>query len=315
MLEELEVVEASGFGYSTELQGRRYKVRLIEGNRLGSSGYYPADMLLRDGPKIFTKGTPMYLDHQTPEERENKPFGSVSTFAAELAEDAYYEKDGLYAEIEVFEHHMPMIKSLKDRIGISIRARGLATVELMEGKRVKVFQSLTEARSADFVVRAGAGGKIVSILESAELETSDTDSESTEGKDNMDEVLEALKVLTASTDKRLTSIEEALTSAAVELVSPEASEESAVEVIDNTAVILEATEALAASTLDATGRLRVLELHKATGKGLPELIAAEESYIKTLSVAVAEDEGVEESADRVTTPEAIRTPSAWKVNK
>ena len=29
----------------------------------GSSGYYPKDVLERDGPNVFTKGTKMYINH------------------------------------------------------------------------------------------------------------------------------------------------------------------------------------------------------------------------------------------------------------
>lgn len=305
MDKDTEIVESSILTDITEsdgLTGSRYKVRLIEGDKLGSTGYYPAEVVRRDGPKIFKAGTPMFIDHATPEERTNKPFGSVAQFVGEIAEDAYYENDGLYANIEVFEHQRPMIKSLKDRIGISIRAVGRSTLQVLNGQSVPVFNELVKARSADFVMRAGAGGKIVDVLESA-TESEET-SELEEGRENMDEVLQAIADLKTDVDTRLTALEEA--------AKPEEKKE---EVTDSFDKALEIAEAFVASSLDATGRQRVLDLHKANGKPLAELIEAEEAYIKK-SVEKSEEvlgtEELEESAKE----EDLTLPSFWnKGNK
>lgn len=306
MLKDTELIEGAALGSVTELTGRRYKVRLIEGDRLGSSGYYPASMLKVDGPRIFKKGTPMYLDHQTAEDKVNRPFGRIDDFAGELAEDAYYEDDGLYAEIEVFEHQAPKIKALKDKIGISIRAQAKTELQNINGQQVPVVKELTKARSADFVVRAGAGGKIVSILESATEEDSESTSEAEEGRENMDEVLEAIKELKSDVDTRLTALEEA----AKPVVEEKPVEEAEVD-YDK---VLDVAEAFLSSSLDADGRKRVLDLHRANKKPLAELIEAEEAYVKSHSKA-SEDEGVEESADEVEESAKSKTfalPSAWK---
>lgn len=310
MLNEKEVIEASTAEFK-ELTGKRYKVRLIEGDRLGSSGYYPSAMLKQYGPKVFVKGTPMYLDHMSPQEAAHRPFGSVANYAAELAEDAFYENDGLYAEIEVFENHIPTIKALKDRIGISIRARGNVVEEIMEGKKVPVFQNFLLARSADFVVRAGAGGKIVEMVEQA----SETDSESAseeQEKETMDqEILDALKGIKESQEQ----MTEALAKIAVK---PQVEAEESVKTeVD----ALEIAEALATSSLDADGRKRVLDLHRANGKPLAELIEAEEAYVKK-AVEAAESarhdvEGVETDAEEsaTETKTTVRVPRAWAITK
>jgi hypothetical protein len=307
MLTDTEILEAASLGSaldSAELKGLRYKVRLIEGDKLGSTGYYPAETLLRDGPKIFKKGTPMFLNHQTPDQKITRPFGSIEEYAGELAEDAYYENDGLYAEVEVFEHEAPRIKALKDRIGISIRAKGRSIVENINGKAVPVFKELTEARSADFVMRAGAGGKIVSILESANVDSETASEAEEESKDNMDEVLEAIKALKSDVDARFTALEEA-----AKPVEEEAVEEGAVD-YDK---VLEIAEAFVSSSLDAEGRSRVLDLHRANKKPLAELIEAEEAYVKKSTKAVEGAEGIEESADEEVEESAkIKLPSAWK---
>jgi hypothetical protein len=292
-----EIAEAATLG--EELSGSRYKVRLIEGNRLGSSGYYPAEMLLRDGPQIFKAGTPMFFNHQSVEEKAAFPHGRLEAFAGELVTDAYYDNDGLYADIEVFEHQRPIIKSLKDKIGISIRAKAVTVPQNINGKMIPVVQELVEARSADFVMRAGAGGKIVSILESALEEDIE------EGKDSMDEVLEAIKSLRGDLETRLTVLEEAAKPA-----------ETVIKKEVDYDQVLEIAEALSKSTLDDDGKARVLDLHRANSKPLAELIEAEEAYVKrTASASTTVVEGNVEDVEESAKPNEIKIPSAWKRNK
>lgn len=303
MLTSLEINEA--LGNVTALSGTRYKVRLIEGDKLGSMAYYPAEVVRRDGPLVFKKGTPMFIDHQTPEEKARKPYGSIHSFVGELAEDAYYENDGLYAEVEVFEDAAPMIKARADKIGISVRANIVGDKGVINGKQVNIAQQFTDARSVDFVMRAGAGGKIVSILESAVEETPESGIE--ESGENMDEVLARLQAFEDKFDSRLTTIEEGLKKAPVE--------ESKVEVeADVEAKALEIAEAFVDSTLDPEGRKRVLALHKATGTAIAELIEAEEAYVKAHTANETEGvEGVEESAVEESATKTINVPlpGAW----
>lgn len=299
MLKNYEISEA--LGGVQELSGTRYKVRLIEGDKLGSTAYYPADVLATYGPKVFKRGTPMFLDHQTADEKALKPFGSISNFVGELAEDAYYENDGLYAEVEVFEDAASMIKARKDKIGVSIRANVLADTGVINGRTVPIAKEFTSARSVDFVMKAGAGGKIVSILESA---VDDASQDAEEGE-NMEEVLKAIQGLEGKFESRFEAIESKLAPAVVEEA----------ETTDDTyAKALEIAEAFVNSTLDAEGRTRVLDLHKANGKPLADLIAAEEAYVKAHDVA-SDEQGVEESANEVEAEESAKitvpTIGAW----
>jgi hypothetical protein len=317
IMEETDIVEESAIGglSGDEPTGSRYMVRLIEGDKLGSTGYYPASVLRADGPKIFKKGTPMYLDHMLPNEKEHRPNGSVINYAGELAEDAHYENDGLYAQVEIFEHQRPLIKSLKDKIGISIRARGVSTNETINGKIVPVFQQLLLARSADFVVKAGAGGKIVSILESALEENSETDSEVEEGSLQMDEAVKAefegLTKAQTALDSRLTEIAESLAAVALLVKPVENEQETEESAVDPLAV----AEQLANSSLTAEGRSRVLDLHRASKKPLGELIEAEEAYVNKNASSTVEGEE-ETEAEESAKDETPALPSAWnKGNK
>lgn len=283
-MKNVEISES--LGSVSELTGKRLKVRLIEGDKLGSSAFYPADVIRRDGPKVFTKGTPMFIDHQTPEEKERKPFGSVGTFVGELAEDAYYENDGLYGEVEIFEDMAPFVKARMSRIGVSVRANVVAEDGVIDGKRVPIAKQFTSARSVDFVMRPGAGGKVVSILESA---VEDEETRIEESGDTMDEkVIEAIESLKTSFEAKIAELEGKLPA------KPEV-EESAKD-DDINAKALEIAEAFVNSTLDAEGRSRVLDLHKANGKPLAELIEAEEAYVKAHEDESGDEKGVEESA-------------------
>lgn len=292
-MKNIEITESLSGGVS-ELTGKRLKVRLIKGDTLGSSAYYPADVLAAYGPQVFKAGTPMFIDHQTPEEKERKPFGSISNFVGELAEDAYYENDGLYAEVEVFEDAAPMIKARMNKIGVSIRANVEADTGMIEGRQVPIAKRFTAARSVDFVMKPGAGGKIVSVLESAVEEAPDGDNE---GENMTKEVLEAIEALDAKFSGKFEAIEGKI-----------AVEEAAVEVDEDAvyAKALEVAEAFINSSLDADGRSRVLDLHKANGKPLAELIAAEEAYVKA-HVAAGDEVGVEESAGEVEAEESAKT--------
>lgn len=299
MYENLEVTEALGGGVES-LTGTRYKVRLIEGDKLGATAFYPADVIRRDGPKVFTKGTPMFLDHQTVEEKANRPFGSITNFVGELATDAYYENDGLYADIEVFEDAAPLIKSRMNKIGVSIRADIVGERGEINGKLVPIAREFTSARSVDFVMRAGAGGKIMSILESAIEDDETTRVE--EGEEMTQELVDALNAFKGEVVGRFEAIEGKLA------VEPK-------EVVDD-AKVLEIAEALAGSTLDAEGRARVLDLHRANGKPLADLIAAEEAYVKEHKPADDDQHGVEEAA-RIEAEESAKTITvpvlgAWK---
>lgn len=147
---------------------RRYRARLIEGDRWGSSGYYPADVLRRDGPTVWPAGTLMYLDHPALSETVDRPERSVRDLAGRIASTPTYDGDGLYADIEVFPHTQPIVDGLAESVGLSIRARGTAEQGERDGRTGPVITALTEGTSVDFVTQAGAGGKLVALLESAQ---------------------------------------------------------------------------------------------------------------------------------------------------
>ncbi len=164
----LELVERAATVMSAKSpKGRRYRARIIEGNRQGSSGYYSEAMLRRDGAKAFPAGTQVYSDHPSLTEREDRPERSVRDLAGKLVTAAKYERDGLYAEVEFYPHWADIVEAMADDIGLSIRAYGTAEASTDPAIAGPIITALEGSRSVDLVTMAGAGGKLVSLLESA----------------------------------------------------------------------------------------------------------------------------------------------------
>ena len=256
--------------------GKRWNAVLIKAG-WGSKAYYTEEALRRDGATVFPAGTPVFLDHQSPEERELKPFGSVTNLAGELATDAVWDEEqkGLTAEIEIFDHEQARVKAIAKRVGLSIRARTTAERGTMEGRSGRIVTGLVASRSVDLVVRAGAGGALLDVLES------EVDIEMEEQMN--EDILKAITGLSERFDKvdsRLTEIEESLSAEAV-----------VVETVDEVVVEQPDISALVAA-----------EIAKLN---LTPAVVVQES---------AELEGTEENADDVEeSATEIKLPSFWAV--
>jgi len=137
----------------------------------GTSGYYSAEVLRRDGPAIFPAGTQMFWNHQTEAEMEERPEGDLRNLAAVTTEPAVWKNGpqglGLYTRSKIRETYAQDIKELKDDIGVSMRAFGKYTVGKAEGREGRIVESLVKGKSIDFVTRAGRGGKVLELFESA----------------------------------------------------------------------------------------------------------------------------------------------------
>ena len=142
-----------------------YPVKLIAPGK-GSSAYYPAEVLERDGPKVFKAGTHMYWNHPTKTEEAERPEGNLDHLAAVLTTNAYYDASGakgpgLYARAKVFSDHAQQVEEKGSYIGLSIRAGGNVEAggKTKEGR--PILKELTYADSTDFVTKAGAGGMVL----------------------------------------------------------------------------------------------------------------------------------------------------------
>lgn len=140
----------------------------------GSSAYYPADVLERDGPEVFPEGTQMFWDHQTEAEAMEQPEGALDDLAAVFKTAARWEPNhpngpGLYADAEVFGPFDEKLTDLAPHIGCSINTSGVAESGEAEGREGLILTELvkTPTTSVDYVTKAGAGGEIVSLFEAA----------------------------------------------------------------------------------------------------------------------------------------------------
>jgi len=144
----------------------------------GSSGYYTQEVLKRDGPKVFTKGMHNFIDHPTPQEESARPEGSVEKIGSTLVEDAYWldryrdasGKDagpGLYARAKVNPTFASTLDVIAPEIGTSIRASGKARIGQIGDFKGPIIEAITSAKSVDYVTLAGAGGKVLPLIESA----------------------------------------------------------------------------------------------------------------------------------------------------
>lgn len=155
-------------GTITQKRGGRFKIGIITPGT-GSSGSYPKETIEAAGrDKVFAAGTHMYLDHATEAQSWERPEGSIKDLVGVLTEDAYWDETsgGLVAEARIYSNWKPVLEEMKDDIGISIRASG----EVKEDKGKRIVTRLTEARSVDFVTRAGRGGRILEVIESARMQ-------------------------------------------------------------------------------------------------------------------------------------------------
>ena len=170
---EVTLTESAGFepGFRFEESAPANPlVKIISPGR-GSSGFYSKEMLQRDGPKVFNRGTLMFINHPTAAEEAARPEGDWSGLAAVTTGNAYWDEAGkggpaLYAPAQIFTKHAAEIAEKAPHTGVSIRASGTRDDKAIapDGKP-GIITSLTRAESIDLVTQAGRDGKL--LLESA----------------------------------------------------------------------------------------------------------------------------------------------------
>lgn len=145
----------------------------------GSSGYYSAEVLNRDGAKAFPSGTRILNTHVNNNAASPARQGqgvSGDDLVGKLTEDAYFDANhaegpGLYANIQVYPDYVAKwgAEKLRD-MEFSIFALADWEMGAAEGRSGRISKSLSPTRinSVDAVVFGGAGGKAIAA-ESAEF--------------------------------------------------------------------------------------------------------------------------------------------------
>ncbi|WP_163540830.1 hypothetical protein [Occultella kanbiaonis] len=167
------IAESTAFAQAaTPAEGTgRLRVRIIN-EGVGSSGAYPRETLEAAAvANVFHKGLHVYLDHPSVTESYDRPERSVKDLAGALATDAVYESGALYADLEVFSTWRAAISEMADTIGLSIRASAVVEDGEYAGQQLPVVKEIAEAYSVDFVTKAGRGGRVMEVIESARATT------------------------------------------------------------------------------------------------------------------------------------------------
>lgn len=160
----------------------------------GSTGYYPADVLERDGAQVYRAGTHMYWNHATATEEAERPEGDLNTLAAVLTTNAQWlangpKGPGLYANAKVFSDYADKINEKAEFTGLSIRGGGSFRFGEADGREGRIITAIKRADSIDFVTKAGAGGHVVL------MESQPAPQWTEEEQTDMDELKEALALV------------------------------------------------------------------------------------------------------------------------
>lgn len=136
----------------------------------GSSGYY-SPKVLEAGASLFKTGTLMFLDHPTATEERERPIRSVKDIGAKLIEDATWDGNALVSKAQLVGPYKDALVALREDIGLSIRGSATDVVEgEAEGRKGGIVEGLADIASVDFVTKAGRGGQILDVVESARRE-------------------------------------------------------------------------------------------------------------------------------------------------
>ena len=157
----------------------RHQVRAITSGQ-GYSGYYPAGTI-RDAVErgVWAKGTHVYLDHPDALENETRPERSLRDLIGVLDSDAILTdldegQVAADAELKVYAPYRELVAEMADDIGLSIRATADIGHGKTEGHEGKIVWRIHEALSVDLVTKAGRGGRILEVLESARSQAVET---------------------------------------------------------------------------------------------------------------------------------------------
>lgn len=145
----------------------------------GTSGYYSPQVLEAAAEGVlFPAGTHMYADHPTATEARERPVRSIKDLISITAEPARVatsadvaagaDAGALIAEARILAPYRELIDDLGADIGVSVRADATDIVRgVAEGREGKIVEGFAHVQSVDWVTKAGRGGRVLQVLESA----------------------------------------------------------------------------------------------------------------------------------------------------
>lgn len=270
-----------------------YRVRIIEANVKGSSGFYSGEMLEAYGPAAFPAQTLSHLDHPSLSERDDRPERSVLTLGGYTVSEPIVESDGLYVDMFFAGKAREVVENFGAVIGLSIRAQGDIEESERDGETIREVKAIypSPLNSIDLVTVPGAGGKIIAALEES-LKVSEAPS-ADNGKVSPMEIQELAEKVDALTEAVAGMV--SLFTPIAESLKPEEAPE-----VD----VVEAVRAAGEAAHDLPKDLRdvVIEAVKADPKAdVTALVAKQNELVESIRETIVEAEGfIVGSAPKVT---------------
>ncbi len=139
----------------------------------GSSGYYSREVVEAAAP-LFKVGTQMFFDHPSATESSDRPERSVRDLAAVIEEAGTVNSTtgGVRGKVRPLKAYSELLtdEAFAKNVGLSIRGSATdITVGEAEGRTGPIVEGLADLTSVDFVTRAGRGGRVLAVLESARI--------------------------------------------------------------------------------------------------------------------------------------------------
>ena len=223
---ETELVPITEAAKGADKQGRKL-FKLLKPGWSKNNRYYSKEMLQRDIPGAFPKGTHMYLNHQTEAEEQARPEGDVRDLAAVFDEDPkWIEKGpdgpGMYVKGKVLSHFRPLVDEIAEHTGLSIRAFGLAKVGEVDGQVGDIIERITGGKSVDFVTKPGADGKVLDLVESLRTPPQNPPAPATDPKEIQVDEAQLKEAIAAQVAEAVKPLSEELTATKTELATVKA---------------------------------------------------------------------------------------------
>lgn len=277
----------SGFSLGKVTGKNRWRARLIKVGA-GSSGFYTEDALRETGPTAFPAATKINADHhQNWRELEEQPAGSVTTLIGAIATEPVFADDGLYAEVEFSDEWAPFVEQFHPILGLSINASGYGSEMTEMGLPIIEGIIPSPLNTVDLVTVAGAGGKLLELVESFRESSAKMENEVPTQKNRKNMTPEEIQALTEALVKAL---REAVTPAPV----VDADEPNGETLIPPVSDI---TEALVEADLPKPSREAVYKALE-TGVSVEDAIKAQQELIHDLQESANSEGSVKETTNQ-----------------
>lgn len=155
MSKSLTFIESSTGAFSDAVDGS-YPVTLLTPGQ-GATAYYSEEVVARDAPAAFPKGTHVYLDHLQKGEQRT----AAKILGTLVADTTIRESDG--AAVNRFlpvNSWKPLVEDVHKIAGLSINAAGTAKIGVIDGKATRIAESIdySVTNSVDLVSYPGRAG-------------------------------------------------------------------------------------------------------------------------------------------------------------